>query len=109
MDPFQTLTATSSSSSSPSLDGSSSLQRILQLDCDKPNDHTKHDIVVDLGVGYNDKNDNRRTISDNKPHSHSNMSDIHLANRWKYTIFGLVRLQENLILSHAVLSSLPTS
>jgi hypothetical protein len=93
MDPFQTLTATSSSSS-PSLDDSS-LQRSLQLDYHKSNDHAKHDIVVDLGAGYNDTNGGRRTISETKPHSHPNVSDMHRANRWKYTIFGLVRYHCN--------------
>jgi hypothetical protein len=92
MDPFQTLTTTSSSSS-PSLDDSS-LHRSLQLEyaTAKSNDHTKQDIVVDFGTGYDGKNgDTRRTISDTKPHSGSNIKELHrVTNRWKYMIFGLV-------------------
>ena len=91
MDPYLNTT---SSSSSPSLDDSS-LQRSLQLVHDKPNDDSKHDIVVDLGAGYNSKSGDSRTMSKTQPHAQPNIQDMLCANRWKYTIFGLVRFRCN--------------
>ena len=78
MDQLQTLTA-ASSSSSPSFD-EGSLHQSLQLDHHAPSDKSMHDIVVDLGV--------EQVKSTLHPIS---SSDKHRANRWKFTIFGLVR------------------
>ena len=78
MDQLQTLTA-ASSSSSPSFD-EGSLHQSLQLDHHAPSDKSMHDINVALGVGQV------------KPTLHPiSSSTKHRANRWKFTIFGLVR------------------